>query len=873
MLKLTTENKAEAATAINKPAVNLDKLVMNVVKAQQEFATFTQEQVDEIVFRASIAANQARISLAKLAVAETGRGVVEDKVIKNHFAAEFVYNKYRKTKTCGVISSDPENGICKVAVPVGVIAGIVPVTNPTSTAIFKACLALKTRNGIIFSPHPSAKKCTIEAARVVYEAAVKAGAPEGIISWLEEPTVEMCKELMAHRGVALILATGGPAMVKSAYSSGTPAIGVGPGNVPVVVDETADIPNAASSIIHSKSFDYGMICASEQSVFVSKQVYEQFKEELTRQGAYLLTPEQQKKIAKVIVVNNKLNPDIVGHSPQDIAAMANVIVPASARILVAEVKDIGFNEPYSFEKLSPVLALYKADSFEQAVDSAEKLICFGGKGHSAVIYTAEENKERIAHFSYKMAASRLLVNMPSSQGAIGDVYNFSLTPSLTLGCGSYGNNIVSENVGVKHLINIKTIVERRENMLWVRVPPKVYFKRGCLGEAFKDFAGKKRALVITDQSLYDLGYANRVTTLLDKMGISFKVFSDVKPDPDLSTVMKGVEQANNFKPDLIIALGGGSPMDAGKIIWLLHEHPETRFEDLAMRFMDMRKRVCQFPDLSKAATFVAIPTTSGTGSECTPFAVITDDSTGIKYPIADYAITPDMAIIDPDFVMDMPRGLTAAGGYDAVSHAVEAVVAITATEYTEPYALKALQMLFEYLPASYKEGAKNPLAREKVHYAANIAGMAFANAFLGINHSLAHKLGSVFHIPHGVANALVLPIVVRFNATNAPRRQGTFSQYRVPEAVKRYAKIADTLELGGKTDEEKVERFIKALVELRKEVGIPATIKEWGVSKEDFYAKLDQMSELAFDDQCTGANPRYPSIEEMRDLYIEAFGE
>lgn len=871
MAKPTTEKRTKAT--VSKSEINIDKLVMKVMKAQQKFAVFTQEQVDEIVFRASIAANQARIPLAKLAVAETGRGVVEDKVIKNHFAAEFVYNKYRETKTCGVIENDPKNGICKIAEPVGVIAGIVPVTNPTSTAIFKACLALKTRNGIIFSPHPSAGKCTIEAARIVYEAAVKAGAPEGIISWIEEPTVAMCQQLMGHRNVSLILATGGPAMVLAAYSSGTPAIGVGPGNVPVVVDETADIPNAANSIVHSKSFDFGMICASEQSVFVLKQVYDQFKNELTRSGAYILKRDEQKKIAKVIVVNNKLNPAIVGHSPQEIAAMAKVKVSASARILVAEVTHIGFSEPYSFEKLSPVLALYKSDGFEKAVDSAEKLISFGGKGHSAVIYTAEANKDRIAYFSNKIVASRLLVNMPSSQGAIGDIYNFSLTPSLTLGCGSYGNNIISENVGVKHLLNIKTVAERRENMLWVRVPPKIYFKRGCLGEAFKDFVGKKRALVITDHSLYDLGYADTVTEILDRMGIHNKVFSDVKPDPDLTTVMKGVEQAKNFKPDLIIALGGGSPMDAGKIIWLLYEHPETCFEDLAMRFMDIRKRVCTFPDLGDIASFVAIPTTSGTGSESTPFAVITDDSTGIKYPIADYSITPNMAIIDPDFVMNMPRGLTAAGGYDAVSHAVEAIVAITATEYTEPLALKALQMLFEYLPASFTEGAKNPKAREKVHYAASIAGMAFANAFLGINHSLAHKLGAAFHIPHGIANALVLPLIVRFNATDAPRRQGTFSQYRVPAAVERYAKIADTLELGGKTNEEKVKHLVSALEKLRKEVGIPATLKEWGVSKKDFYAKLDDMSELAFDDQCTGANPRYPSIEELRDIYIKAYGE
>jgi acetaldehyde dehydrogenase / alcohol dehydrogenase len=855
------------------PEQDLDALVMKVSKAQEAYASFTQEQVDEIVFRASIAANQARISLAKTAVAETGRGVVEDKVIKNHFAAEFVYNKYRQTKTCGVISSDPAQGLHKIATPVGVIAGIVPVTNPTSTTIFKACLALKTRNAIIFSPHPNAKQCSIDAARVVYEAAVKAGAPKNIIGWIDTPSVALSKQLMGHAQVQLILATGGPGMVKSAYSSGTPAIGVGPGNVPVVIDETADIANAASSIIHSKAFDYGMICASEQSAFAVKSIYAAFKKQLIKYGAYCLKRDEQKKIARVIMVNGHLNPNIVGQSPQAIANMAGVSVPASARILVAEVKNIGTNEPYSIEKLSPVLALYQSDDFEKAVSDAKRLINFGGLGHSAVIYTAESNQDRIAYFSDHVVASRLLVNMPSSQGAIGDIYNFSLTPSLTLGCGSYGNNSVSENIGVNDLINIKTVVERRENMLWMRVPPKIYFKRGCLGEAFKDFAGKKRALVMTDQALFDLGHVKKVTDKLNEMGITHQVFSDIQPDPDLSTVMKGVRQAQQFKPDLLIALGGGSPMDAGKIIWLLYEHPETKFDELALRFADIRKRICPFPTLGEKAAFVAIPTTSGTGSECTPFAVITDDKTGIKYPIADYALTPDMAIIDPDFVMHMPKGLTAAGGYDAVSHAVEAMVAVTATDYTEPLALKSLKMLFDYLPAAYHEGAKNPLAREKVHYAASIAGMAFANAMLGINHSLAHKLGSAFHIPHGVANALVLPLVVKFNATDAPRRQGTFSQYRVPAAIERYAKIADALGLGGKTNEDKVNRLIKALEDLRKTLGIPATIKAWGISKKAFYEKLDAMSELAFDDQCTGTNPRYPSIEELRGLYIEAFGE
>lgn len=850
---------------------DLDLVIQRAKAAQKIYATFTQEQVDKIFFEAAKAANQARILLAKEAVAETNKGLVEDKVIKNHFAAEEIYNKYRKTKTCDLISEDKEAGIKKYAESIGVIAGIVPTTNPTSTAIFKSLITLKTRNAIIFSPHPGAKRCTIHAAQIISDAAVKAGAPEGLIGWIEEPTLEASNQLLHHPAISLILATGGPGMVKAAYSSGKPAIGVGAGNTPAIIDETADIKMAASSVLLSKTFDNGMICASEQSVVVVKSVYDNFKKEIVRQGAYLLSAEQCKKVGKIIMVDGRLNAAMVGQTAPAIAKLADIEVPDTAKILIGEVTKIGTDEPFSYEKLSTVLAMYKADDFESALDKAEQLIEFGGLGHTGVFYTDEMNQDRIDAFAKRIKAGRLLVNMPASQGAVGDLFNFRLEPSLTLGCGSHGGNSVSENVGVKHLINIKTVAERRENTLWFHVPPKIYFRRNCLGEALKDMIGKERAFIVTDRSLTDLGYADKVTRVLEEYGIAYEIFNDVLPDPTLETVGKGVERMRAFKPDMIIALGGGSPMDAGKIMWLMYEHPEVSFEDIAMTFFDIRKRICRLPHMGEKAKFIAIPTTSGTGSEVTPFAVITDQETGIKYPIADYALTPNMAIIDADFVMNMPRGLTAAGGYDAITHATEAFVAITSTEFSNPYAIQALELLFKYLPASYKEGGKNPVAREKVHYAATIAGMSFANGFLGICHSLAHKLGAAFHIPHGVANAIMITHVVKFNATDSPRKQGAFSQYHSPEAVERYAKIADAIGVEGSTPENKVKNFIKRLESLRAELNIPATIKEAGVSREEFEAKLDEMSELAFDDQCTGANPRYPSIEELKQLYIDAF--
>lgn len=872
--KKQTVAKRKTVSVNKSPESNLDQLIAKVKKAQIEYANYSQEQVDKIFFHASLAANKARIILAKEAVAETGMGIVEDKVIKNHFAAEFIFNKFQNEKTCGVIYSDPVDGIEKIAAPVGVIAGIVPTTNPTSTAIFKALLALKTRNGIIFSPHPRAKACTIHAAKIVLDAAVAAGAPENIIGWLQDPTVEASQNLMQHRDIALILATGGPAMVHAAYSSGTPAIGVGSGNTPAVIDETADIPMAVSSILISKTFDNGVICASEQSLVVVDKIYAAFKKELQRQGAYVLTSSERDHLRKNILIDGRVNPKIIGQSAKTIAMITHLKnVPTTARILVGEVEKIGPIEPFSYEKLSTILAMYRADNFDDALDKAKQLIDFGGAGHTAVLFTDEIHHERIDKFGKQMRAGRILINMPSSQGAIGDIYNFRLEPSLTLGCGSFGRNSVSENIGPKHLLNIKTIAERRENMLWFRIPPKIFFKRGCLSEAFKDLSCHRKAAIITDQALYKMGVTDRITRLLESMDIKYEVFPDVKPDPDLATVYRGLKLLNTFQPDLIIALGGGSPIDAGKIMWLMYEHPETSFDDISMRFMDILKRVCRLPELGSKSYFVAIPTTSGTGSEVTPFAVITDEKTSIKYPIADYAITPNMAIIDPEFVMQMPKGLTAAGGFDAVTHALESLVAVTSTEFTEPLTIEVLQILFKYLPMAYREGSTNPIAREKVHYAATMAGMAFANAFLGINHSMAHKLGSAFHVIHGVANAILIPIVVKFNATNSPRKQSVFSQYRTPDAVRRYALVADALGLGGRTEEEKVKLLVKALVKLRKELGLPETIQELGIKKKEFYDKLDELSELAFDDQCTGSNPRYPLISEIREMYIEAFGK
>lgn len=853
-----------------KDAKELDKLIVQVKKAQAEYANFPQEKVDEIFRQASIAANQARIELAKMAVEETGMGIVEDKVIKNHFASEYIYNKYKSAKTCGVLERDDTYGISKIAEPIGVIAGIVPTTNPTSTAIFKALITLKTRNAIIFSPHPRAAKCTAQAAKIVRDAAEAAGAPKGLIECIEKPTVELSSCLMQHPQINLILATGGPGMVKAAYSSGKPALGVGAGNTPAIIDETACIKTAVNSILISKTFDNGVICASEQSIVVVDKIYDQVKEEFAKRGAVILTPAQKKKVSETIIVDGRLNAAIVGQKAAKIAELAGVKVDADAKILIGEATKIAEEEPFSHEKLSPVLGMYKASDFADAVKKADALIRAGGIGHTSVLYTNPNNTDRINQFGAIMKTGRILVNTPSSQGAIGDLYNFKLEPSLTLGCGSWGGNSVSENVGVKHLMNVKTVAERRENMLWYNIPKNVYFKYGCLPVALQDLADRKRALVITDKPLYDLGIAEKVTKALEAVNVDYEVFYDVTPDPTLSTIKSGLKIMNGYKPDLIIALGGGSPMDAAKIMWLMYESPETKFEDLAMRFMDIRKRICRFPKLGKKAKLVCVPTTSGTGSEVTPFAVVTDDATGAKYPIADYALTPDMAIIDTELVMGMPKTLTAFSGIDAVTHALEAIVSILSTEFTNPPALESLRLLFKYLPQAYTDGSDRK-AREKVHYAATLAGMSFANAFLGICHSLAHKLGAAHHLPHGLANALLISEVIRFNATDNPIKQAAFSQYTWPSAKERYARVADYLQLGGKDNDEKVELLIKAIDDLKKKLNIPSSIKEAGVDEKEFMSTLDELSENAFDDQCTGANPRYPLISEIKEIYIKAF--
>jgi acetaldehyde dehydrogenase/alcohol dehydrogenase len=854
---------------------NKEELLLKIEQvrnAQKKFSTYTQEQVDEIFRQAAMAANNARIELAKHAVAETGMGIVEDKVIKNHFASEYIYNKYKDEKTCGVIEKDNAFGITKVADPIGVIAAIVPTTNPTSTAIFKALIALKTRNGIMFSPHPRAKECTIRAAKLVLDAAVKAGAPKDIIGWIDEPSVELSNEIMHNAD--LILATGGPGMVRAAYSSGRPAIGVGAGNTPAIIDETAHIKMAVSSILLSKSFDNGVICASEQSVLVIDEVYEQVKKEFNDRGAYILSAKEVDKVRKIIIVDGRLNANIVGQPASKIAEMAGLKVPEETKVLIGEVESVELDEPFSHEKLSPVLAMYRVKTFDEALDKAARLVELGGLGHTSVFYTNQvKSQERIARFSARMKTGRTIINMPSSQGAIGDLYNFKLAPSLTLGCGSWGGNSVSENVGVKHLINVKSVAERRENMLWFRVPERVYFKYGCLGVALEELKDldKKKAFVVTDKVLYDLGFAEQITNKLEDLGIDFKVFTDVQPDPTLATARKGAEEMRAFEPDTIIALGGGSPMDAAKIMWVMYEHPEVRFEDLAMRFMDIRKRVFKFPTLGEKAMMVAVPTSAGTGSEVTPFAVITDEQTGVKYPLADYELTPDMAIIDAELMMNMPKGLTAASGIDALTHALEAYVSILASEYTNGHALEAIRLIFKYLPDAFSEGNTNIKAREKMAHASTIAGMAFANAFLGVCHSMAHKLGAMHHIPHGVANGLLINEVIRFNAVDNPRKQAAFPQYKYPNAKWRYAKVADYLQLGGNTEEEKVELLIKAINELKEKVGIPKTIKEAGVSSKKFYESLDEMSEQAFDDQCTGANPRYPLISEIKNMYINVF--
>lgn len=866
----------------------LEALIQRVKAAQADYATFTQEQVDRIFKQAARAANAARIPLAKMAVEETGMGIVEDKVIKNHFASEYIYNKYKQEKTCGVLEEDKSFGYQKIAEPIGILAGIVPTTNPTSTAIFKALISLKTRNAIIFSPHPRAKRSTIEAAKIVLRAAVEAGAPEDIIGWIDEPTVPLSQALMQHRDIKLILATGGPGMVKAAYSSGHPSLGVGAGNTPAVIDETAHIKMAVSSVLLSKTFDNGMICASEQSVIVLDSVYEAVKQEFIERGAYFLDAEEKAKLAGHVITDGHLNAAIVGQSVETIARIAEIEFdptrltlegtatsftgPLVPKVLVAEVSEVGPQEPYSYEKLSPILALYRASTYSEAVALAEELIEFGGRGHTAVLYTRPDNTARIHEFEAIVQTSRVLINTPASQGAIGDLYNFRLDPSLTLGCGSWGDNSVSVNVGPAHLLNIKTVTERRENMLWFRVPPKVYFKYGCMPVALRELAGRQRAFVITDKPLFDLGVANLVTSVLDEIGLQHQVFFDVEPDPSLETVNKGLAQMNLFQPDVIIAIGGGSPMDAAKVMWLMYEHPETEFEGLATRFMDIRKRVYELSPLGQKATLVAIPTTSGTGSEVTPFAVVTDNRTGIKYPLADYALTPNMAIVDPELVMNMPKRLTAYGGIDALTHALEAYVSVFASEYTNGLALEAIRLLVKYLPAAYREGADNPKAREKVHYAATIAGMAFANAFLGICHSMAHKLGSNFHLPHGLANALMISHVIRYNATDVPFKQAIFPQYKYPNAKWRYARIADYLELGGTTEEEKVERLVAEIEDLKRQIDIPLTIKEaLGSNDRNFYEQVEQMADQAFDDQCTGANPRYPLIRDLKELYILAY--
>jgi len=851
----------------------LDLLIAKAKEAQNQYATFTQEQVDAIFKAACLAANKARIPLAKMAVAETGMGIVEDKVIKNHYAAEYTYYNYLNTKTCGVLEEDKSGGMRKIAEPIGLIAGIVPTTNPTSTAIMKSLFALKTRNAIIFSPHPRAAKCTVEAMNIVHRAAVEAGAPEGILGSIVEPTIELSQALMAHPGVNIILATGGPGMVKAAYSSGHPALGVGQGNTPAVIDETADIQMAVSSILLSKTFDNGMICASEQSVVVVDSVYDAVKAEFKNRGAYFLNDSEKKKVGATIVIDGKLNARIVGQTAATIAEMSGISVPETAKVLIGEVKVTDASEPFAHEKLSPVLGLYRASSFKDACDKAYALLSFQGMGHTALLFTEEGHEERISFFSERMHTGRILINQPSSFGAIGDVFNFRLMPSLTLGCGSWGGNALSENVNIKHLLNIKTVTERRYNMLWFRVPPKIYFRPGCLPVAFKDLSDCRRAFLVTDGPLAALGFAKKVTDVLESMGIAYHVYSEVKPDPTLSAIYNGLAKLKEFQPDLVIALGGGSPMDAAKVMWAMYEYPELKFDDLANRFMDIRKRVYAYPEnAAKQSKLVCITTTSGTGSEVTPFSVVTDDATGKKYPLADYGLTPHMAIVDPDFVMDLPPSQITFGGVDALSHAIEAFSSIMANEFSDGLAMEAIRLIFENLPESYAKGPGYKRAREKMHYAATLAGMAFANEFLGICHSLAHKLGARFHVPHGLANAFLLTYVMQFNRTDSPRKMAAFPQYRHPDITDRFARIADYLGLGGRNKEDKVDKLLAAIEKLKMEVGVPPSIAAWGrISEGEFFAALDDLSEEAFDDQCTGGNPRYPSFEELKQIYISAW--
>lgn len=853
--------------------VALEERLEQLRAAQREFATFSQEQVDKIFKAAAIAANKVRIPLAKMAVQETGMGIVEDKVIKNHYAAEYIYNAYRDTKTCGVIEEDTAYGIKKIADPIGIIAAVIPTTNPTSTAIFKTLIALKTRNGIIISPHPRAKKCTIEAAKVVLDAAVEAGAPEGIIGWIDVPSLELTNTVMKECDI--ILATGGPGMVKAAYSSGKPAVGVGAGNTPAIIDSTANIEIAVNSIIHSKTFDNGMICASEQTVILLEDIYDKAKQEFVNRGCYILKGDEVDKVRKVILINGALNAKIVGQPAYKIAELAGIKVPVETKILIGEVESVEYEEEFAHEKLSPVLGMYKAVDFEDAIQKAERLIADGGYGHTSSLYINETTeKAKIEDYYKRMKTCRILLNTPSSHGGIGDLYNFKLAPSLTLGCGSWGGNSVSENVGVKHLINIKTVASRRENMLWLRTPSKVYHKKGCLPVALdeiKSVMGKKKAFIVTDQFLYNNGYSKQITDKLDEMGIKYTVFFDVAPDPTLACAIEGAKAMTAFEPDCIIALGGGSAMDAAKIMWVMYEHPDADFMDMAMRFVDIRKRVYTFPKMGEKAYFIAIPTSAGTGSEVTPFAVITDEKTGIKYPLADYELLPNMAIIDCDLMMNMPKGLTSSSGIDALTHSLEAYASMLATSYTDGNALIAIRDIFKYLPRAYDNGANDIEARENMANASTMAGIAFANAFLGICHSMAHKLGAFYHLPHGIANALLIEEVMKFNAEEVPTKMGTFSQYAYPHTLERYAEIADFLGLGGKTNKDKLNNLIKKIAELKEKVGIKKTIKEYGVDEKEFLERLDEMVEQAFDDQCTGANPRYPLMSELKAIYLKAY--
>ena len=852
---------------------NFNEMFKRVKSAQEEFAKFSQEQVDKIFKAASIAANNARIPLAKMAVEETGMGVVEDKVIKNHYASEYIYNKYRDEKTCGVIEYDEVYGYKKIAEPIGVIAAVIPTTNPTSTAIFKTLLALKTRNGVIISPHPRAKNSTIAAAKIVLEAAVKAGAPEGIIGWIDVPSLELTTLLM--QSADIILATGGPGMVKAAYSSGKPALGVGAGNTPAIIDDSADIILAVNSIIHSKTFDNGMICASEQSVIALEGVYDAVKSEFANRGCYFLNKEETEKVRKTIIINGALNAKIVGQKAHTIAELSGIKVPENTKILIGEVESVELSEEFAHEKLSPVLAMYKAKDFDEAILKADTLVKDGGFGHTSSLYVnVITGTEKIQKFHDTMKTCRILINTPSSQGGIGDLYNFKLAPSLTLGCGTWGGNSVSENVGIKHLINIKTVAERRENMLWFRAPEKVYLKRGCLPvalEELKQVLNKKRVFIVTDTFLYQNGYTKTITDKLDEMGIAHQTFFDVQPDPTLASAKEGASLMASFKPDCIIAVGGGSAMDAGKIMWVLYEHPEVDFMDMAMRFMDIRKRVYTFPKMGEKAYFIAVPTSAGTGSEVTPFAVITDETTGVKYPLADYELMPNMAIVDTNMMMNAPKGLTSASGIDAVTHDLEALASMMATDYTDGLAKESLRMIFEYLPRAYNNGANDPEAREKMANAATMAGMAFANAFLGVCHSMAHKLGAFHHLPHGVANALMINEVLRFNAAEVPTKMGTFPQYDHPNTLHKYAVVAESLGITGKSDEEKLEKLIKKIDELKEQIGIKKTIKDYGIDEKDFLDRLDEMTEQAFDDQCTGANPRYPLMSEIKEMYLNAY--